>query len=89
MGIIILVQAFYLFFKVPQEKQEIRTELASTEQELASTMQRMNEIKAELDEKIAEVQNSVVMFPIFKKQKKRWKLSSNETSALPEKRSKP
>jgi len=56
MGIIILVQAFYLFFKVPQEKQEIRTELASTEQELASTMQRMNEIKAELDEKIAEVQ---------------------------------
>src|SRR5688572_4270817 len=56
MGIIILVQAFYLFFKVPQEKQEIRTELASTEQELASTMQRMNEIRAELDEKIAEVQ---------------------------------
>ena len=56
MAIIILVQAFYLFFKVPQEKQEIRTELASTEQELASTMQRMNEINAELDEKIAEVQ---------------------------------
>ncbi|HEY3403480.1 MAG TPA: chromosome segregation protein SMC [Ohtaekwangia sp.] len=56
MGIIILVQAFYLFFKIPQEKQELRTELASTEQELASTMQRMNEIKAELEEKIAEVQ---------------------------------
>jgi myosin heavy subunit len=56
MAVIILIQAFYLFFKVPQEKQELRTELASTEQELATTMQRMNEIKDELDRKIQEVE---------------------------------
>lgn len=56
MGLIILVQAFYLFFKVPQERQEMQAKQTSTEQELATTMQRMNEIKAELEAKIAEVQ---------------------------------
>jgi uncharacterized protein HemX len=29
MAVIILIQAFYLFFKVPQERQELKTELAS------------------------------------------------------------
>lgn len=56
MAVIIIVQGIYLFLIVPRERQEIKTELASTEQELATTMQRMTEIKTELDNKIAEVQ---------------------------------
>lgn len=55
MAIIIIVQ-FIKIFLDSQEKQEIRTAKASTEQELASTMQRMSEIRDELDKKIAEVQ---------------------------------
>jgi len=56
MSLVIIVQGIYLFLIIPQEKQAIRTELASTEQELETTRQRMTEIRAELDAKIAEVQ---------------------------------
>jgi hypothetical protein len=54
MAIVIVVQAIKIYLD-SQEKQEVRTQLTSTEQELATTMQRLTEIKTELDEKIAEV----------------------------------
>ena len=54
MAIVIVIQ-FIKIYLDSQEKQEVKTELASTEQELASTMQRMTEIKAELEQKIEEV----------------------------------
>lgn len=56
MALVIIVQAVYLFLIIPKERQELKTEIASTEQELATTMQRMTEIKAELEAKIQEVQ---------------------------------
>lgn len=56
MAVVIIVQAVYLFLIIPKERQELKTEIASTEQELATTMQRMTEIKAELEAKIQEVQ---------------------------------
>jgi cell division protein ZapB len=55
MAVVIIVQAVYLFLIIPQEKAELRTELASTEQELDNTVIRMKEIQGELDAKIAEV----------------------------------
>ncbi len=54
MAVVIIVQGVKIYLD-SQEKQGIKTELASTEQELATTMQRMEEIKLELDQKIAEV----------------------------------
>jgi len=54
LSLVIVVQGIKIYLD-SQEKQEIKTDLTSTEQELASTMQRMNEINAELDAKIAEV----------------------------------
>lgn len=56
MSVIIIVQGIYLFIIVPKERQQIKTELSSTEEELATTMQRMTEIKEELDAKIIEIQ---------------------------------
>lgn len=56
MALVIIVQAVYLFLIIPKERQELKSEIASTEQELATTMQRMTEIKAELEAKIQEVQ---------------------------------
>ncbi len=55
MAIVIIIQAIKIYFDT-REKQEVRTQLTSTEEELATTMQRMTEIRAELDEKIAEVE---------------------------------
>jgi len=54
LSLVVVVQAVKIYLD-SQEKQEIKTELTSTEQELASTMQRMTEIRNELDQKIAEV----------------------------------
>lgn len=54
LSLVVVVQAVKIYLD-SQEKQEIKTELTSTEQELATTMQRMTEISAELDQKIAEV----------------------------------
>jgi regulator of replication initiation timing len=55
LSLVVVVQGIKIYLD-SQEKQEIKTELTSTEQELATTMQRMTEISKELDEKIAEVQ---------------------------------
>ena len=55
MAVVIIVQGIKIYLD-SQEKQEVKTQLTSTEQELATTMQRMEEIKTELNEKIAEVQ---------------------------------
>jgi cell division protein ZapB len=55
LSLVIVVQAIKIYLD-SQEKQDIKTELTSTEQELATTMQRMTEISKELDQKIAEVQ---------------------------------
>ncbi len=55
MAIVIIIQGIKIYLD-SQEKQEVVTQLTSTEQELASTMQRLTEIKTELEEKIAEVQ---------------------------------
>ena len=55
MAIIIVIQ-FIKIYLDSQEKQEIKTELTTTEQDLDSTRQRMIEIKEELDQKIIEVQ---------------------------------
>jgi len=55
LSLVVVVQAVKIYLD-SQEKQEIKTELTSTEQELATTMQRMTEIRTELDQKIAEVQ---------------------------------
>src|SRR5688500_7993802 len=54
MAIIIIIQGIKIYLDT-KEKQEVRTQLISTEEELATTMQRMQEIRAELDQKIAEV----------------------------------
>jgi cell division protein ZapB len=54
MAIVIIIQGIKIYLD-SKEKQEVRTQLSSTEEELATTMQRMQEIRAELDEKIAEV----------------------------------
>jgi hypothetical protein len=55
MAIVIIIQGIKIYLD-SQEKQEVATQLTTTEQELASTMQRLTEIKFELDDKIAEVQ---------------------------------
>jgi hypothetical protein len=55
MAVVIIVQAIKIYLD-SQEKQEVATQLTTTEQELATTMQRLTEIKTELDSKIAEVQ---------------------------------
>jgi cell division protein ZapB len=54
MAIIIIIQGIKIYLDT-KEKQEVKTQLITTEEELATTMQRMNEIKIELDQKIAEV----------------------------------
>jgi hypothetical protein len=55
MAIVIIIQGIKIYLDT-QEKQEVRTQLITTEEELATTMQRLSEIKTELDAKIAEVQ---------------------------------
>src|SRR5215471_8560876 len=55
MSVVIIVQWAKIYLD-SQEKQEVKTELASTEQELATAHQRLSEIKSELEQKIAEVQ---------------------------------
>jgi regulator of replication initiation timing len=54
LSIVIVVQGIKIFLD-SREKQEIKTDLTSTEQELATTMQKMRDISTELDQKIAEV----------------------------------
>jgi hypothetical protein len=54
MAIIIIIQGIKIYLDT-KEKQEVKTQLITTEDELATTMQRMTEIKTELDQKIAEV----------------------------------
>lgn len=54
MAIVIIIQGIKIYLDT-KEKQEVRTQLISTEEELATTMQRLNEINTELDEKIAQV----------------------------------
>lgn len=55
MAIVIIIQGIKIYLD-SKEKQEVVTQLTTTEQELATTMQRLTEIKIELDDKIAEVQ---------------------------------
>lgn len=55
MAIVIIIQGIKIYLD-SQEKQEVATQLTTTEQELASTMQRVKEIKTELDQKILEVE---------------------------------
>lgn len=55
LSIIIIVQSIKIYLDY-QEKVEVKTQLASTEEDLASTMQRLNEVKVELDQKIAEIE---------------------------------
>lgn len=55
MAIIIIIQAIKIYLDT-KEKQEVRTQLITTEEELATTMQRLTEISGELDEKIAQVE---------------------------------
>lgn len=55
MAIVIIIQAIKIYLDT-KEKQEVRTQLITTEEELATTMQRLTEINAELDEKIAQVE---------------------------------
>jgi hypothetical protein len=54
MAIVIIIQGIKIYLD-SKEKQEVRTQLTTTEEELATTMQRMTEIRTELDQKIAEV----------------------------------
>jgi predicted nucleic acid-binding Zn-ribbon protein len=54
MAIVIIIQAIKIYLDT-KEKQEVVTQLTTTEAELASTMQRMTEIREELDKKIEEV----------------------------------
>jgi hypothetical protein len=54
MAIIIIIQGIKIYLDT-KDKQEVHTQLISTEEELATTRQRMNEIKTELDEKIEEI----------------------------------
>ncbi len=55
MAIVIIIQGIKIYLDT-KEKQEVRTQLISTEEELATTMQRLTEISEELDEKIAQVE---------------------------------
>lgn len=55
MAIVIIIQAIKIYLDT-KEKQEVRTQLITTEEELATTMQRLSEISSELDEKIAQVE---------------------------------
>jgi regulator of replication initiation timing len=54
LSVVIVVQGIKIYLD-SREKQEIKTDLTSTEQELATTMQKMRDINTELDQKIAEV----------------------------------
>jgi hypothetical protein len=54
MAIIIIIQGIKIYLDT-KEKQEVKTQLITTEEELATTMQRMTEIRTELEQKIAEV----------------------------------
>lgn len=54
MAVIIIVQGIKIYLD-SKEKQQVITQLTSTEQELATTMQRLTEIRSELDSKIEEV----------------------------------
>lgn len=55
MAIVIIIQGIKIYLDT-KEKQQVRTQLISTEEELATTMQRLNEINMELDDKIAQVE---------------------------------
>ncbi|HEX8041700.1 MAG TPA: chromosome segregation protein SMC, partial [Chryseosolibacter sp.] len=54
MAIVIIIQGIKIYLDT-KEKQEVRTQLITTEEELATTMQRLKDINAELDDKIAQV----------------------------------
>jgi predicted nucleic acid-binding Zn-ribbon protein len=55
MAIVIIIQGIKIYLDT-KEKQEVRTQLITTEEELATTMQRLTEINSELDQKIAQVE---------------------------------
>ncbi|MEX2232810.1 MAG: chromosome segregation protein SMC [Cyclobacteriaceae bacterium] len=55
MAIVIIIQGIKIYLDT-KEKQEVRTQLITTEEELATTMQRLTEISTELDEKITQVE---------------------------------
>jgi hypothetical protein len=55
MAVVIIVQAIKIYLD-SQEKQEVVTQLTTTEQELATTMQRMKDIRLQLDQKMEEVE---------------------------------
>ena len=55
MAIVIIIQGIKIYLDT-KEKQEVKTQLTTTEQELATTMQRLTEIRTELEQKITEVQ---------------------------------
>lgn len=55
MAIVIIIQGIKIYLDT-KEKQDVRTELITTEEELATTMQRLKDINTELDEKIAQVE---------------------------------
>lgn len=54
MAIVIIIQGIKIYLDT-KEKQEVRTQLITTEEELATTMQRLKDINTELDDKIAQV----------------------------------
>lgn len=54
LSLVIVIQGVKIYLD-SQEKQEITTELTSTEKELETTTNRLTEISAELDQKIEEV----------------------------------
>jgi predicted nucleic acid-binding Zn-ribbon protein len=54
MAIVIIIQGIKIYLD-SQEKQEVITQLTSTDQELATTRQRLTEISDELDQKITEI----------------------------------
>lgn len=55
MAIVIIIQGIKIYLDT-KEKQQVRTQLITTEEELATTMQRLTEIHEELDLKIAQVE---------------------------------
>lgn len=55
MAIVIIIQGIKIYLDT-KEKQDVRTQLITTEEELATTMQRLKDINIELDEKIAQVE---------------------------------
>jgi myosin heavy subunit len=55
MAIVIIIQGIKIYLDT-KEKQEVRTQLITTEGDLATTMQRLKEIRTELDEKITQVE---------------------------------